>query len=385
MIDYKTWGADGIDEPSHTQMRDACALPVTRAAALMPDAHLGYGVPIGAVVGLEDALSPGAVGVDIGCQVRMSIFDILPEKLNTRFEVFRNALQDNTFFGVGAESNRYNHEVMKDWLWDALPVLKDNKERAKRQLGTSGGGNHFAEWGVLTVPEKSILALEIEPGQYVALMTHGGSRGTGYAVAERYCDLANEQHPGYFGLAWLDFGSAEGQEYFEAMNLMGRYADANHWLIHSQISRQIGFEPVSEVTSMHNFAWMEEHGNSPMFVHRKGATPAADGEVGIIPGSMGTPAYVVSGLGNPDSLCSASHGAGRKMSRSQAKKAFNYEHEWRKLFEEKGIVIMGGDADELPGAYKEIEAVMDAQADLVRKEAKFDPAIVLMAGKPGAV
>jgi len=136
---------------------------------------------------------------------------------------------------------------------------------------------------------------------------------------------------------------------------------------------------------MHNFAWMEEHGNSPMFVHRKGATPAADGEVGIIPGSMGTPAYVVSGLGNPDSLCSASHGAGRKMSRSQAKKAFNYEHEWLKLFEDKGILIMGGDADELPGAYKDIEAVMDAQADLVRKEAKFDPAIVLMAGKPGAV
>src|SRR5208282_2609111 len=138
MIDYKTWGAEGIDEQSHKQMRDACQLPVAVKAALMPDAHLGYGVPIGAVVGMKDTLSPGAVGVDIGCRMSMSIFEIDPDTLNSTFTVYQNALKSNTFFGVGVENGgRYGHDVMKDWLGDALPVLIDNKEKAKRQLGTS--------------------------------------------------------------------------------------------------------------------------------------------------------------------------------------------------------------------------------------------------------
>lgn len=383
MVEYRTWGADGIDEPSHVQMREACGLPVTKAGALMPDAHLGYGVPIGAVIGLEDALCPGAVGVDIGCRMCMSIYEIDPYTLGTRFAAYRNALQNNTHFGVGVESNRFNHEVMKDWLWDALPVLKANKDKAKRQLGTSGGGNHFAEFGVLTVGEKSLLDLPAK--EYVALMTHGGSRGTGLTVANHYCAIAKEKQPEYGDLAWLDFHSPEGQEYWEAMNLMGRYSAANHWLIHNQISRELRLEPAATVENHHNFAWLEEHAGRPLFVHRKGATPAADGELGIIPGSMGTAAYVVSGLGSGESLCSASHGAGRKMSRAQAKKAFNYVHEWLRLFEEEGITVLGGAADELPAAYKNIEEVMTAQSDLVRKEARFLPKIVLMAGKPGVV
>src|SRR5208282_2763940 len=154
MIDYKTWGAEGIDEQSHKQMRDACQLPVAVKAALMPDAHLGYGVPIGAVVGMKDALNPGAVGVDIGCRMSMSIFEIEPATINSAFTVYQNALKNNTFFGVGVENGGHrDHEVMHEWLWDAVPVLKENKDKARRQLGTSGGGNHFAEFGVLTVPE----------------------------------------------------------------------------------------------------------------------------------------------------------------------------------------------------------------------------------------
>ena len=173
------------------------------------------------------------------------------------------------------------------------------------------------------------------------------------------------------------------------MNLMGRYSAANHWLIHRTISRAIGVDAVATVENHHNFAWQEEHqtshGGESLFVHRKGATPAGMNELGIIPGSMGTPAYVVAGQGNPDSLCSALHGAGRKMSRAQAKKLFNYEHEWLRLLEEQDITVLGGSADELPGAYKDIESVMAAQTDLVWEEAKFEPRIVLMAGKPGAV
>ena len=166
MIDYKTWGAEGIDGQSHKQMRDACQLPVAVKAALMPDAHLGYGVPIGAVLGLKDALSPGAVGVDIGCRMCMSIFEIDPATINNTFTIYRNALQENTFFGVGVESRNRDHEVMHEWLWDALPILKENKDKARRQLGTSGGGNHFAEFGVLTVPVESLLGLPAK--QYVA-------------------------------------------------------------------------------------------------------------------------------------------------------------------------------------------------------------------------
>ncbi len=196
--------------------------------------------------------------------------------------------------------------------------------------------------------------MEVPAKQYVALMTHGGSRGTGLAVANHYCKIAKEPRPMHSDLAWLDIHSPEHR-------------------------------PLATIENHHNFAWLAEHDGEALFVHRKGATPAADGELGIIPGSMGTPAYVVSGMGNPDSLWSASHGAGRKMSRAQAKKAFNYEQEWLRLFEEQDITILGGDADELPGAYKDIESVMDAQTDLVRKEAKFDPRIVLMAEKPGAV
>src|SRR5271166_3654331 len=389
MIDYKTWGAEGIDEKSHAQMRDACALPVARAAALMADAHLGYGVPIGAVLGLEDALCPGAVGVDIGCQVHMTIYGVEAGVINRCFETLRDALRGHTYFGVGANSGgRFDHEVMHEWLWDALPILKEHKENAKLQLGSSGGGNHFAEWGIITVPEDSYLTISgtrVAPaGDYLALLTHGGSRNTGLRVAEHYCKIAKSQHD-HGDLSWLDFNSTEGQEYWEAMNLLGRYAYANHWLIHNQITRHIKVDPIYCIDTMHNFAWLEEHGDRTLFVHRKGATPAADGELGIIPGSMGTATYVVSGLGNPDSLCSASHGAGRKLSRSQAKKTLNFEHEWLRLFEEKGITVMGGAADELPDAYKDIELVMNAQADLVRKEARFEPRIVLMAGDKGVV
>jgi len=272
----------------------------------------------------------------------------------------------------------------------------ENQAKARRQLGTSGSGNHFVEWGVLDVDcvaeeaQEYVLDSSMEPltnaalggikcGKYLALMSHSGSRGTGASVCNTYSKIAKAMRPEFGDLAWLDLGTPMGDEYWAAMNLMGEYASANHEVIHREIALSIGRDPIFTVSNHHNFAWKEVHGGREVIVHRKGATPAGIGELGVIPGSMGTPAYVVRGLGNPESLASASHGAGRLLSRTAAKKAFNYRQEIDKLAL-KGITVLSAGADELVGAYKDIDQVMDVQRDLVEPIAKFSPRIVKMCG-----
>jgi tRNA-splicing ligase RtcB len=254
--------------------------------------------------------------------------------------------------------------------------------KAIRQLGTSGSGNHFVEFGVLEVPYR----LEnVPPGIYVALMSHSGSRGTGAAVCKKYSDIAKELHPELAGdeltrnLGWLDLDTDAGREYWAAMNLMGDYAAANHDCIHTALSEYIGLKPLMQIENHHNFAWKETHNGREVIVHRKGATPAGPGVLGVIPGSMGTPAYVVRGLGNEASLHSASHGAGRVMSRKQANKTFNYREEIDKLAA-RGVHVISAGADEVCGVYKNIDDVMAAQDDLVERVARFSPKIVKMCG-----
>ncbi len=205
------------------------------------------------------------------------------------------------------------------------------KDRAWEQLGTSGSGNHFVEFGQLTVLDA---ASGLAPGTYLALLSHSGSRGTGAQVADHYSRLARERHPelpkALSHLAWLELSSEAGQEYWAAMELMGRYAAANHALIHAHIARELGVEVLLDIENHHNFAWRERHRlqdgtDADVVVHRKGATPAGAGVLGIIPGSMGTPGYVVRGKGVAASLNSASHGAGRKMSRTRAKEMFTWD------------------------------------------------------------
>ena len=189
------------------------------------------------------------------------------------------------------------------------------KDRAWSQLGTSGSGNHFVEFGTLTLEHPD---LGLEAGTHLALLSHSGSRGTGAGVADHYSRLAQARHPELphelQRLAWLDLESEEGQEYWHAMELMGRYAAASHYLIHRSIARFLGVEVRLDIENHHNFAWKERHGDREVIVHRKGATPAGPGVLGIIPGSMGTPGYVVRGRGRTEALASASHGAGRRMS-----------------------------------------------------------------------
>ncbi len=381
-VTYRTWGESGIDEQSHQQMRQACSLPNAVAGALMPDAHLGYGLPIGGVLALENAVCPYAVGVDIACRMKLSVLDLPPEALNDRemFRVFSKALEQGTVFGAGqSHAQRQDHAVM-DADWRVTRITRENKDRAWQQLGTSGSGNHFAEFGRLTLEEPD---LGLEAGEYVALMSHSGSRGAGYAVCSTYSSIAAQRLPRRFNdlrqLAWLDLDTDAGQEYWLAMNLMGDYAAANHDVIHRLVSSLCGAQIVAGVENHHNFAWKETHAGRELIVHRKGATPAGAGVLGVIPGSMASPAYVVRGKGQPDSLCSASHGAGRVMSRTKAKEKFSYKAVKNDL-ERQGVTILSAGADEVPGVYKNIDDVMREQADLVEAVARFDPKIVKMCG-----
>jgi tRNA-splicing ligase RtcB len=380
---YKVWG-EGLEPDALNQMANACKLPVAAAGALMPDAHVGYGLPIGGVLATRNAVIPYAVGVDIACRMKMSVLDLPLDALDTQAARLTSAIDRETRFGVGGSfKQKRAHDVM-DADWRVTPVTTGLKDRAWAQLGTSGSGNHFVEFGKLTVMKD---AAGLPPGEYVALLSHSGSRGAGAAIAAHYSKLAKKLHPELPGelanLAWLDLDTEAGQEYWAAMELMGRYAAANHALIHRHIARHLGADVRLDLENHHNFAWRERHrlpGGSveDVIVHRKGATPAGAGVLGIIPGSMGTPGYVVRGRGSDASLHSAAHGAGRRMSRTAAKKQFRWEDAVAFL-RERNVTLISAGLDEVPMAYKNIDEVMAAQQDLVEPLARFDPRLVKMA------
>lgn len=385
-IHFPKWGAIAETEAIQ-QMENACRLPIAVAGALMPDAHVGYGLPIGGVLATRDAVIPYAVGVDIACRMKMTVLDLPAGAITGQFDRLRKVLERETAFGVGASfHDRRQHEVM-DMDWSVSPVTQRLKDKAWAQLGTSGSGNHFVEFGVLTVTDPS---LGLDCGQYLALLSHSGSRGAGNETATHFSRLAMRERPGlpreFSHLAWLDMDSEEGREYWAAMQLMGSYAAANHALIHRAIARALGADVLLDIENHHNFAWREEHflngkwGKAPqsVIVHRKGATPAAKGMIGIIPGTMATPGFVVRGRGNPESLNSASHGAGRSLSRKKAKETFTWSQA-KKFLEERGVHVISAGLDEVPMAYKNIEDVMAAQHSLVEVLARFDPKIVKMA------
>lgn len=374
---WQQWGSD-LDAEAVKQMANACALPVAVAGALMPDAHVGYGLPIGGVLATDNAVIPYAVGVDIACRMKLTVYDRKANVIAGQKGRLANILENETRFGLGCEfKERRNHEVM-DEDWSVSPVTKRLHDKAWKQLGTSGSGNHFVEFGAFTVTND---ALGVPPGEYLALLSHSGSRGVGAqvcdvyskrAMARRY-DLPNSlKH-----LAWLTLDEEDGQEYWAAMNLMGRYAEANHALIHKHIAKKVGAHVMLDIENHHNFAWKEMHNGREVIVHRKGATPAGAGVLGIIPGSMAAPGYVVRGKGLAASLHSASHGAGRLMSRSKAQQSFTWSGV-KKQLAAAGVELLSAGLDEVPGVYKDIETVMAAQTDLVEVLGRFDPKIVKM-------
>ena len=379
---WQQWG-EGLEPEAVNQLARACTLPVSVAGALMPEAHVGYGLPIGGVLATQDAVIPYAVGVDIACRMKMTVLDLPLADLDRRRDRFIRAIEMETRFGVGASfQERRDHEVLEA-DWNISPVTRQNRDRAWAQLGTSGSGNHFVEFGVF---ENSEEIQGLAPGRHVALLSHSGSRGTGAAVCAHYSRIAMEQHPGLpkelKHLAWLMLDSEAGREYWAAMELMGCYAAANHELIHEHIAGSLRTEVLLDVENHHNFAWKERHVidgvTRDVIVHRKGATPAGEGVLGIIPGSMASPGFLVRGRGSEASLRSAAHGAGRVMSRTKALETFEWD-KVKRVLRDRGVQLLSAGLDEVPMVYKDIHTVMAAQSDLVEILGRFEPRLVKMA------
>ena len=375
-VDALLWTpVDQVESQALTQLRNIASLPWVAHVAVMPDVHFGKGATVGSVIGMRGAVSPAAVGVDIGCgmgAVRASLTAAdLPESLRS----LRSDLEDAIPVGfdshdalVKPRDPRLGAEV-KELLagFDDLdPAVKDLGSRAAKQLGTLGGGNHFIE-------------LCVDTEQRVWLMLHSGSRNIGKSLAEVHMARARKlKHNRALvdpDLAVFLAGTEEMAAYRRDLDWAQRYAMFNRRLmfdLYMQVMRnhfpQVRFD--EPVLCHHNYVAEETHHGEELLVTRKGAISARAGQLGVIPGSMGTRSYIVRGLGNPESLSSASHGAGRKMSRGEAKRQFSVKD----LAEQTAGVECrkdGGVLDEIPGAYKPIEQVMEHQKDLVEVVAEL--------------
>jgi tRNA-splicing ligase RtcB len=380
--EYVVYGAEGIEFGALNQMEIAMKLPITKSGALMPDAHQGYGLPIGGVLAADNAVIPYGVGVDIGCRMCLSVYDISFGQIKHHADALKKILLESSRFGNEMFKRPKDHAVLDRPEFNEINILKSLKDRAHAQIGTSGGGNHFVEFGVLEMLSNEN-QLGLPQGKYLSLLTHSGSRGLGANVARHYtklamdtCKLPSEAKH----LAWLDLDTEDGQEYWQAMNLAGDYASACHHQIHERVATAFGEQHLTMIENHHNFAWKEQDADgNEIIVHRKGATPAGKGVLGIIPGSMTSPGFLVEGKGTHQSINSASHGAGRVMSRRRAKETLS-KNEVLKHLRKSGIELIGSGLDEAPMVYKNIHEVMARQQDLVNVLGRFTPKVVRMCG-----
>ncbi len=377
---YKTYGLEAIEKGAIDQMDVAVRLPIAVEAALMPDAHQGYGLPIGGVLATDNAVIPYGVGVDIGCRMCLTFYDLKPEFLEKNRSKLGQMLNENTAFGYQELVKPMDDAIFERPEFREISIVKPLKDKAFRQIGSSGSGNHFVEFGVVEILDAKN-EFGVSTGSYLALLSHSGSRALGANIADYYTKLAIKATPlpkEAKHLAWLGLDTDAGQEYWLAMNLAGDYASACHHHIHARIAKALGEQPLAMVENHHNFAWKEKLANGrEVIVHRKGATPAGKGVLGVIPGSMVHPGFIVRGKGSTLALNSASHGAGRLFSRTKAKNSFT-EYELKKVLKSHGVDLFGGGLDEAPMAYKDIRKVMDFQKDLVEVIGTFTPKIVRM-------
>ncbi|WP_419700778.1 RtcB family protein [Mucilaginibacter sp. NFX135] len=379
-LPFKIYGEAHIEASAIKQMELALSLPVSVQGALMPDAHSGYGLPIGGVLATRNAVIPYGVGMDIGCRMALTIIDAGEKFIDRYTHQIKQAINTHTHFGMeGALDICQDHEVLDDPAFRETPLLKKLHGKAVKQLGSSGSGNHFVDIGEVSLADNN--AMGLPANKYMALLSHSGSRGLGANIARHYtqiamntCKLPREVQP----LAWLDLNSEAGREYWLSMTLAGDYARACHDRIHSNLLKALGLKPLFKVENHHNFAWKDRLADgTEVIIHRKGATPAHDGELGIIPGSMTAPAYLVIGKGKPEALYSAAHGAGRAMSRQQARES-NTNSALKKMLAGADVSLIGGSLEENPSAYKDIEMIMQAQTELIIVQGVFSPRIVRM-------
>lgn len=376
-VPIKVWSQlESVEEKAIKQLKNTAAMPfIFKHVAVMPDVHLGIGATVGSVVATKNAIMPAAVGVDIGCGM-MAVKTMLDHnKVQDKIKDIRHSIERSV--PVGFDQHKNKSAVGSDWAgWGTFKKLKnqdtDLKQKARMQLGTLGGGNHFIE-----------ICLDTENNVWV--MLHSGSRGVGNIIARRHIETAKAIMKKMFinlpdpDLAYFAQGSQEFSEYISDLLWCQDYAKENRRnmmaLVLKDISHALGFHGaeiplVLEIDCHHNYAEQENHYNENVWITRKGAVRARTGDYGIIPGSMGAKSFIVKGLGNQESFCSCSHGAGRKMSRTQATKQFTVADlesqttgvECRK---DSGVL------DEIPGAYKDIDVVMENQKDLVEVVAQL--------------
>ena len=380
-LPYTIYGKDHIDQLSISQMEMAMRLPITLSGALMPDGCAGYGLPIGGVLATtDDVVIPYAVGKDIACRMSLTILDAGVDFIEKNHDRAIEALQNNTAFGFdGILPFKQYHPLLDKSEFRDIPLLHDLRSKAVRQFGSSGKGNHFVDICEVILNDGN--ALGISGGNYVGILSHSGSRGMGASIAEHFTTIAKEtcRLPRQAGpFAWLNLNTQAGQEYWRCMEIAGEYSAANHECIHTNVAKALRLKPLTTISNHHNFAWREIlPDGKEVIVHRKGATPAHAGELGLIPGSMATPGFIITGKGSEQSLYSASHGAGRTMSRQDARNTFS-RYAMNKFLAERNITLIGGTTEEAPLAYKDIEQVMAAQSELVNIEGKIIPRIVRM-------
>lgn len=380
-IPIKLW-LDEIEDGALGQAKNLANLPfVYKHIAVMPDAHFGYGMPIGGVMATDDVIVPNAVGVDIGCgmcAVQTSLSDISTDKLKQILGGIREVIPLGFKHHAHAQDKGRMPRPPKGGSVRDLPVVSREYNNALTQLGTLGGGNHF---------------IEIQKGSdgHIWIMVHSGSRNLGYQVASHYNRLAidlnlqwGSQVPRKWQLAFLPLSSEAGLRYRREMEFCVDFALANRQLMMERIE-DIFMAVASPVTFSnfiniaHNYAALETHFRKNVIVHRKGATSAKEGELGIIPGSQGTPSYIVRGKGNPESFASCSHGAGRKMGRKEAQRRLDIKEETGRL-DRKGIlhsIRHKRDLDEAAGAYKDVDKVVEQQLDLVDVVVSLQPLAVV--------
>ncbi len=373
-IPIKLW-LDDIEDTALQQAKDIANMPFSIGhVAIMPDSHQGYGMPIGGVLAMVKCIVPNAVGVDIGCgmcSLRTSLTHIDQEQLKKVMGIVRKT--------VPVGFNHHNEPQPESWMPDIngdLKIVEQEYDSARKQVGTLGGGNHF---------------IEIQKGSdgYIWIMVHSGSRNIGYKVAEYYNNLAIKLAPQCFtemkdDLAYFPEDIIHFQEYYQEMEYCIEFALNNRRLMMERVKEALtevcgdtGFDMF--INKPHNFADREQHFGHDVIVHRKGATRARKGELGMIPGSQGSPSYIVIGKGNPDSLESCSHGAGRGMSRNRARKILDLAHEKDQL-EGMGVIHAvrnRKDLDEAPSSYKDIRKVMANQKDLIDIHTELTPLAVI--------
>jgi tRNA-splicing ligase RtcB len=368
---------DDLEEGALQQAKDLANLSIAyKHIAIMPDAHQGYGMPIGGVLATKDAIIPNAVGVDIGCgmcSLKTNLENIDQAELKNVMGIIRRTVP------VGFK--HHSEKQSEDWmppLKEDLPIVCQEYERALSQIGTLGGGNHF---------------IEIQHGSdgYIWIMVHSGSRNIGYTVANYYHTEAKKVNKSRKedvpkDLSYFLRGIEGYDNYFKEMNYCILFALQNRKLMMERVKNAF-MEVVPKVkfsnfiNKPHNFAAWETHFDQKLIVHRKGATRAEKGEWGMIPGSQGTRSFLVRGKGNPLSFNSCSHGAGRVMSRAQALKTLDINEESAQM-EALGVIHSlrhKKDLDEAPGSYKDIEEVMARQTDLVDIQVKLKPLAVIKA------